>query len=78
VAERKDAQSTGRTLEHVTDLCLVGMVASAAFTAYWYQYKYKPALDAPPPAPEPRSVPKLDVIPWVQPDAGGFAAFGRF
>jgi hypothetical protein len=76
--ERKDAQSTGRTMEHVTDICLVGMLGAAAFTAYWYQFKYKPALDAPPPGPERRNVPKVDVIPWVQPDGGGFVVAGSY
>src|SRR5262249_8624815 len=46
-SERKDAQSTGHLMEHLSDICLVAWVGSAAFTAYWYQYKYRPALNAP-------------------------------
>jgi hypothetical protein len=77
-SERKDAQSLGHTMEHVTDVCLVGMIGAAAFTAYWYQYRYRPALDAPPPGPERRIVPKVDMIPWVQPDAGGLVVVGSY
>ncbi len=76
-SERKDAQSTGRTLEHITDLCWVGAIASAGFTAYWYMYRYKPALDASPPSSQ-RIVPKVDMIPWVSPDGGGLSAAGSF
>ncbi len=77
-SERSDAQSTGRRLAHITDLCWIGAIASAAFTAYWYMYKYKPALDAAPGATPAREVPKVDVIPWVQPDGSGLTVAGSF
>lgn len=71
--DRLDAQSNGRTLAHVTDICLVGGVAAAGFTAYWYLKKYKPASAA---FSERQA--KLDVVPWVQPEAGGLVAVGSF
>jgi hypothetical protein len=77
-AERADARSSGKTLALVTDLCLVGAVGAAAFTAYWYQYKYKPAKalrDAPESSPPTA---KVDVLPWVQPQAGGLSLAGSF
>ncbi|HEY5945677.1 MAG TPA: PEGA domain-containing protein, partial [Kofleriaceae bacterium] len=59
--ERADAQSSGKTFAHVTDICLVGAVGAAAFTAYWYQYKYRPHVHA---AAEHRDVEaKVDVVP---------------
>jgi hypothetical protein len=71
--ERLDAQSNGRTLAHVTDICIAGGVVAAGFTAYWYLKKYKPASAA---FSERQA--KLDVVPWVQPEAGGLVAVGSF
>jgi hypothetical protein len=76
--ERSDAQSLGRTMAHLCDASIGLAVVSAAFTAYWYHWKYQKELDAPPPGYQPREVPKVDMIPWVSPDAGGFAAVGSF
>jgi hypothetical protein len=73
--ERADAQSSGRTFAHVTDLCLVGAVGAAAFTAYWYQYKYRPQARA---FAERQQQAKVDVVPWVQPEAGGLVVAGHF
>ena len=72
-SERVDAQSSGRTLAHVTDICIAGGVVAAGFTAYWYLKKYKPASAA---FSERQA--KLDVVPWVQPEAGGLVAVGSF
>jgi hypothetical protein len=78
-SERADAQSLGRTMSHLCDASIGLAVVSAAFTVYWYHWKYQKELDAPPPTGyQPRAVPKVDMIPWVQPDAGGIAAFGSF
>src|SRR5450432_1849821 len=74
--ERADAQLNGRFYAHVTDACIVGTIAAAAFTAYWYQFRYKHAETQA--KFQPRDVPKVDMIPWVQPDAGGFVLAGRF
>ena len=74
--QRADAQLNGRFYAHVADACLVGTVAAAAFTAYWYVFRYKHAETQA--KYQPREVPKVDMIPWVQPDAGGFAVAGRF
>ncbi|HET9989255.1 MAG TPA: hypothetical protein VFQ65_12080 [Kofleriaceae bacterium] len=76
--ERADAQSLGRTMAHLCDGAIVLSVASAAFTAYWYHWKYQKELDAPPSSDQPREVPKVDMVPWVQPDGGGLAAVGSF
>ena len=59
----------------MTDACLGGMVAAAAFTAYWYLYQYRPQVRAM--SNEPTS-PKIDLAPWVQPSGGGMAAMGTF
>ena len=73
--QRADAQSSGKTLAHITDACIVGAVGAAAFTVYWYQFKYRPQARAiteqPPQA-------KVDVVPWVQPQAGGLTVAGSF
>lgn len=76
--ERKDAQSFGKTMAYLNDASIGLAVLSAAFTVYWYEWHYKPERDAPPPGSQPRIVPKVDMVPWVQPDAGGFAAVGSF
>ena len=73
--ERTDAKSSGETFALVTDLCLVGAVGAAAFTAYWYQYKYRPQARA---FAERQTQAKLDVVPWVQPQAGGLTVAGSF
>jgi hypothetical protein len=71
--DRKDAQSNGRTLAHITDGCLGGAIAAAAFTVYWYRFRYEPQRRA-----AETEHAKLDVVPWVQPDAGGIFAVGSF
>jgi hypothetical protein len=70
--DRKDAQSSGRTLAHVTDACLVGMIAAGAFTTYWYVYKW---------APEMKAQGKdhwLLFGPWADAGGGGAFAAGSF
>jgi hypothetical protein len=74
--ERTSAQSSGKTFALVTDLCLVGAVGAAAFTAYWYRYKYQPKARAFAQAEHPQA--KVDVVPWVQPQAGGLTVAGSF
>ena len=69
---RKDAQSSGRTLAHITDACLGGAIVAAAFTTYWYLYRYSPERRG------EHEHAKLDVVPWVQPDTGGLFAAGTF
>lgn len=69
---RQDAQSSGRTLAHITDACLGGAVIAAAFTTYWYLYRYSPERNS------ERNHAKLGVVPWVQPDTGGLFATGTF
>lgn len=87
--ERSDIRSSGKTLALVTDLCFVGAVGAAAFTAYWYVFKIRPvtkALDERQAARHHKGSegtalarrPKVDVVPWVQPDAGGLTAVGSF
>jgi hypothetical protein len=85
--ERADAQSSGKTLALVTDLCIVGAIGAAGFTAYWYIYKWKPKHDASKERPaeeahrRPRRgnlAPKVGMAPWVQPQAGGLVLAGAF
>lgn len=73
--DRINAQAAGRTMATVTDICLVGGVAAAGFTTYWYLKKYKPAQTA---MAERQTQAKVDVVPWVQPQAGGLVAVGSF
>ena len=75
-AARASAQSTGRLEAHVSDACLVGVVAGAAFTGWWYVYRYRKASGAR--SETAHAMPKVDVTPWVQPDAGGLVAAGSF
>lgn len=87
--EREDARSSGKTLALVTDVTLVGGVAAAGFTAYWYFFKYRPALQKPA-EQRPAAVggvrarrdaaqsAKVDLIPWVQSDASGLTLVGAF
>ncbi len=81
--ERKDLRSSGKTLALVTDLCLIGAVGAAAFTTYWYMYKYRPVSKALAEREVMRHakrapLAKVDVVPWVQPDTGGVMAVGSF
>jgi PEGA domain len=84
--DRADAKSNGTTLAHVTDIMFAGALVAGGFTAYWYFFKYKPAqkkltegeqpiIRRDPNAPD---ISKVDVIPWVQPTAGGFSVAGSF
>jgi hypothetical protein len=75
-AERADAQSSGKNFAAVTDICLVSALAAGAFTAYWYQYKYRPQARAF--AERQQAQAKVDVVPWVQPQAGGLSVAGSF
>jgi hypothetical protein len=74
-SERADAQSSGKTFAHITDICIVGAVGAAAFTAYWYQFKYRPQARA---LAERPAQAKVEVVPWVQPQAGGLTVAGSF
>lgn len=76
-SERDDARSSGKTLALVTDLSIVGAVGAAALTAYWYQFKYRPQARAQAEHPGQGQA-KLDVLPWVQPQAGGLSVAGSF
>jgi len=70
--DRADAKDNGRTFAHVTDACLVGMIAAGAFTAYWYVYRW---------APEMKAQGKdhwLLIGPWASTGAAGAFAQGSF
>jgi hypothetical protein len=74
--ERADNRSSGKAFALTTDLALLGAAGAAAFTTYWYVVKYRPAARV---SAERQAVgPKVDVVPWVQSDAGGFTAVGSF
>jgi hypothetical protein len=74
--DRLDAQDNGKSFAHLTDAFIGGAVVAAGFTAYWYLYKYRPAARAY--AAETHPVSKVQVVPWVQPDASGFVLAGAF
>jgi len=74
--ERTFAHDAGRHWAHVTDACLVGTVLAGGFAAAWYVFKIRAAGEHP--AETVRIVPKVDMIPWVQPDAGGLGLAGSF
>ena len=69
-AARDAARKSGKTLAHVTDACFGAAIVAGAFTAYWYVFKIRRG--------EPAQPPKVGLAPWVQPDAGGLAAWGHF
>jgi hypothetical protein len=77
LTRRADLRSSGKNLALVTDLCLLGAVGAAAFTTYWYMYKYRPEEKALAERSAMRH-PKVDVLPWVLSDAGGLTAVGSF
>lgn len=76
--ERADAQDRGKRMALVTDLCIGGAVVAAGVTAYWYFAKYRPAQREQAAERAAKLEPKLDVVPWVKVDAGGFAVAGSF
>jgi len=81
--ERKDIRSSGKSLALVTDLCFIGALGAAGFTAYWYWYKYRPVAKALAERQAVRHsketpVAKVDVLPWVQSEVGGLMAVGSF
>ncbi len=71
-AQRTDARINGKDLAHVTDACLASAIVAAGFTAYWYQFRYRPGERA------YEAAPKTAVAPWVQPDGGGLSVAGSF
>lgn len=85
-AERADAKDRGTTLAHVTDIMFAGALVAGGFTAYWYFFKYKPAQKKQKAESEPMirrdpnapDLTKLDVVPWVEPTAGGLSVAGSF
>lgn len=77
---RLDAQDTGRSYAHLSDACLAGAVVSAGFGAYWYIFQYRKKIrDHESNVPDKTALrPKLDVVPWVEPQASGVTVLGRF
>jgi hypothetical protein len=87
--ERSDARANGETLALVSDLTLAGGLLAGGFAAYWYVFKYKPAQrkHAERRSPGETAVrggrdgtqsTKVDLLPWVQPDASGLVLVGAF
>jgi tetratricopeptide (TPR) repeat protein len=73
-ADRRDAQDNGKTYSHVNDVFVVGTLLAAGATGAWYYFKFRPAQEK----YQPSLHAKVDVVPWVQPQAGGLFAVGRF
>lgn len=76
--DRFDAKINGRRAAIVSDVALAGTVAAAGFTAGWYFFKYRKSPDKPRDDSRNPNAPKIDLIPWVEPDGGGLAAVGAF
>lgn len=76
--ERLDARTSGENLALVTDLALGTAVVAAGFTAYWYFFKYKPGKAKFSAEAAPSTMSKVDLVPWVQSEAGGFSVAGSF
>lgn len=79
--ERDDARSSGKSLALVTDITLGVGIAAAAFTTYWYFARYKPAQRSTGAIGRERSDEaraKVELVPWVQAEAGGFTVAGSF
>lgn len=70
-SEREDAKARGENLAVVADVALVGAVAAAGFTAYWYFCKYKSGQRKASAERSAAATSKVDVVPWVKHDAGG-------
>ncbi|MBA3397440.1 MAG: PEGA domain-containing protein [Deltaproteobacteria bacterium] len=86
-AERADARDAGKRYALITDLCIGGAVVAGGIAAYWYFTRYKPAKRKQAPEQASREArratgsqinAKVDVVPWVKPDAGGFVLAGQF
>jgi hypothetical protein len=75
LAQREKARDSGKTLALVTDLALVGTVAAAAFTTYWYFYVVKPESEW---AAGANMATTTTVAPYVSGEGGGLMVEGRF
>jgi hypothetical protein len=75
LSAREKARDKGKTYALVTDLLLVGTVASAAFTTYWYFYVVKPEREWAAGGGMART-PSL--TPWVSTEGGGLLLEGTF
>jgi hypothetical protein len=71
-AARDSARKSGKTLSVATDVCLIGAVAAAAFTTYWYFGVHRPRLRSFHRKTEEQRG-EVAVIPWIQSSTGGVA-----
>lgn len=79
--ERADAKDSGKRLALITDISLAGAAIAGGIAVYWYVAKYRPAqrahaVERAAPAGEVGA--KVDLVPWVQSDAGGVTVLGSF
>jgi hypothetical protein len=65
---REAARKKGKQFAIATDICMVGAVLGAAFTAYYYFGVYKPRVGKYKKQMEKREV---SVAPWIEPTIGG-------
>lgn len=71
--ERDYAKDHGKTWAHVGDASLIGGVVGVGVAAGWYFLKVRKGATA-----QPEKAAKVDMVPWVQPDAGGLTIAGVF
>ena len=77
-ADRADARTRGQRFALAADISLGVAAVAAATTAYWYFYRRDRGSRRPDAGHTASIAPKLDVVPWVQWQAGGVSFAGRF
>jgi hypothetical protein len=76
-ADRADARTRGRRFAVAADVSLGVAAVAAAATAYWYFYRYR-GVTRPDAGHAALIRPELDMVPWIQSQAGGVNFAGRF
>lgn len=77
-ADRESARSSGKNLALATDVFVIGAIAAATYTAYYYVVEYRGDGDGKEGRSDGRTAASVSATPWVAPGAGGFAVSGRF
>ena len=69
--DRDSARTSGRNLALVTDVLVIGAIASATYTAFYYVTRYRPDRES-------GGASAFQVVPAVSPESAGVAVTGRF